>query len=221
MSLLDALIIVFLIVGILGGLRRGFIRSIVSLIGLVVILVLSYYLKNPVATFLYKHLPFFKFNGLIKGVSVINILLYELIAFLVVFCILYLILRIIIKITGIIESLLKATIILGFISKILGGLVGLIEAYIIIFILLFVTSQPFLRFRGWEESKIAPFILDHTPIMSSAVSNTRKAVSDVYILSEKYKSDSKEFNDKAIELFIKYEVITEENANYLREKGKI
>lgn len=221
MNILDALIIVFLILGILGGLRRGFIKQTVLLIGLVAILVISYYLKNPVAAFLYKHLPFFKFNGIIKGVSVINILLYELIAFLIVFSILYLILRIILKITGLIESLLKATIILGFISRILGGIVGLIESYIIVFIILFVASAPFINLSGLEESKVANFILDHTPVMSSAVYNTRTAIKEVADLGDTYKHNSKEFNNKAIELFVKYEIISQENVDYLREKGKI
>ena len=221
MNILDALVIFLLILGILGGLRRGFVKQIVLLLGLIAILVVSYYLKNPVATFLYKHLPFFKFNGLIKGISVINILLYELIAFLIVFAILYLILRILLKITGIIESLLKATIILGFVSKILGAIVGVIEAYILIFIALFIASQPFINISGMEDSRLATFILDKTPIMSGSIKNTRQAVNDVYELREVYKTDSQEFNNQAIELFIKYNVISEENANYLKEKGKI
>ena len=221
MNILDAVIIALLIVGILGGLSRGFIKQVVLLIGLIAIIVLSYYLKNPVAAFLYKHLPFFKFNGIIKGVSIINILLYELIAFLIVITILYIILRIILKITGLIESLLKATIILGFVSKILGGVVGFIEAYILIFIALFIASQPFINVSGIEESRIATFMLDHTPVMSSAVSGTRKAIKDVQELKKTYKTDSKEFNNKAIELFVKYDVISEENVEYLREKGKI
>jgi hypothetical protein len=40
-------------------------------------------------------------------------------------------------------------------------------------------------------------------------------------LKDTYKNDGKNFNEKAIELFIKYEIISEENINYLREKGKI
>ena len=221
MNILDAVILVLFIIGILGGIRRGFIKQVVLLIGLVAILVISYYLKNPVATFLYKHLPFFKFNGLIKGVSIINILLYELIAFLIVFSILYLILRILLKVTGIIESLLKATIILGFVSKVLGAIVGLIEAYIIVFIILFVASQPFINISGMEDSRLATFILDKTPVLSNSVRNTRQAVKDVYELRTVYKSDPKEFNNQAIELFVKYDVISEENVNYLKDKGKI
>ncbi len=221
MNILDALIIIFLILGIMAGLRRGFVRQVVLLLGLIIVLVLSFYLKNPVASFLYKHLPFFKFNGLIKGVSVINILLYELIAFLVVFSILYLILRIILKITGLIESLLKATIILGFVSKILGGIVGLIESYIIVFIILFVANQPFIHLSGLDDSIVAQKILEYTPVMSSATKDTRKVINEISDLSGSYKSNSKEFNDKAIDLFVKYSIISKENVEYLREKGKI
>ena len=78
MNILDALIIIFLILGIMAGLRRGFIKQIVLLVGLIAILVISFYLKNPVATFLYKHLPFFKFSGIFKGVSILNILIYNI-----------------------------------------------------------------------------------------------------------------------------------------------
>ena len=118
MNILDAVIIIFLIIGVLAVFRRGFIKQTVLLVGLVITLVLSFNLRVPISTFLYKHLPFFSFTGIFKDVSVLNILLYELIAFLVVFSILYLILRIVLKITGLIEGILKATIILGFFSKI-------------------------------------------------------------------------------------------------------
>ena len=221
MNILDAVIIILLILGIMGGFKRGFVKETVLLVGLIACLVMSYYLKNPVATFFYKHLPFIKFNGIFEGVSIINILLYEVIAFLIVFSVLYLVLRILLKVTGLIESLLKATIILGFFSKIAGGIVGFIEAYIIVFIILFIFNQPFIRVSGIEESKIANFMLNHTLIMSSAVENTNKAVSEVYEISQIYKDDSKEFNKQAINLFIKYSIISEENVNYLRDKGKI
>lgn len=221
MNIVDAVIIILFIVGILGGLSRGFIKQTVILIGLFLILIISFYLKNPVATFLYKYLPFFNFHGVFKGVSILNILLYEIIAFLLVFSITYLILRILIKITGIIESILKATVILGFISKILGGVVGFLESYILVFITLFILSQPFLRVTGIEESWLATNILDHTPIMSESIKETRYVVKEVYDLSKVYKNDSKKFNNEAIKLFVKYEIISEENLDYLINKGKI
>ncbi len=221
MNILDAVIIILLILGIMSGFRRGFVKQTVLLIGLIAVLVISYYLKNPVAAFLYKHLPFFDFGGIFKGVSVINILLYEVIAFLIVFSVLYLVLRILLKISGLIESLLKATIILGFFSKIAGGIVGFIESYIIIFIFLFIANQPFIRITGIEESKVANFILNNTFILSDTVKDTNKVIDEIYDLSKTYKNNSKEFNKQAINLFIKYDIISEENINYLREKGKI
>lgn len=221
MNILDAVIIILLILGIMGGFKRGFVKETVLLLGLIAVLVISYYLKNPVATFFYKNLPFLNFHGIFKGVSIINILLYEVIAFLLVFSILYLVLRLLLKISGLIESLLKATIILGFFSKIAGGIVGFIESYIIVFIILFIFNQPFIRVTGIEESKVANFMLNHTIILSSTVENTNKAIEEIYELSKVYKDDSKEFNRQAIELFIKYEIISQENVDYLREKGKI
>ena len=221
MNILDALIIIFFIIGILAGFKRGFIRQTVLLVGLVLILVLAFYLKNPVATILYKNAPFIKFGGIFKGVSILNILLYEVIAFLLVLIVLYIILRIVLKITGLIESILKATIILGFLSKILGGIVGLIEAYIVIFIILFLATQPFINLSGVEDSVIADKILEYTPIMSSATKNTRKVVKEISTLAETYKSSPKEFNDKSIELFLKYKIVTNENIDYLKKKGKI
>lgn len=187
MNILDAVIIIFFILGIMSGFRRGFIKQTVLLIGIVAILIFSFYLRIPISTFLYKHLPFFKFYGIFKGVSILNILLYETIAFLIVFSLLYLILRIILKITGWIEKLLKATVILGFFSKIAGGIVGLLEAYILVFILLFLFSQPFMKVTGIEDSYLADKILDNTPIMSGAVEKTRIVMNELSNLSTEFK----------------------------------
>ncbi len=221
MNIVDAIIIVCLILGIMAGLKRGLIREVVLLVGLVLALIISFNLRTPIATFFYKNLPFFSFKGIYNGVTILNILLYEIIAFLVIFSIIYLILRIILKITGLIELLLKATIILGIFSKIGGAIVGFIEAYLLVFIFLFVMSQPFINIRGLTDSKIANNILDHTPIVSNVVKNTRNAVLEINELKEAYKSDKKLFNEEAIKLFLKYDIISEENVELLREKGKL
>ena len=221
MNILDAVIITILIVGVLGGMSRGLIKQVVLLIGLVVCLVFAFSLRTPIATFMYEYLPFFKFGGLFSGVSIINILLYELIAFLIIFSLLYLVLRILLKITGIIEKILDMTIILGFFSKIGGGIVGFIEAYILVFVFLFVCNQPFIRVTGLDSSKVGNFILDKTPVMSSAIEDTRKVINEVYTLTTKYKNDKNKLNQETVKLFIKYDIITEENVQKLREKGKL
>ena len=219
MNILDAVIITILIVGVLGGMSRGLIKQAVLLIGLVVCLVFAFSLRTPIATFMYEYLPFFKFGGLFSGVSIINILLYELIAFLIIFSVLYLILRILLKVTGLIEKILKATIILGIFSKIGGAIVRFIESYVIIFIILFIFSQPFLKITGMDDSKIGKFILNNTPVMTPAVSNIKNATEELVDLMAKSKGDK--FNNEAIDLFIKYDIITPENVKLLKEKGKL
>ena len=61
----------------------------------------------------------------------------------------------------------------------------------------------------------------NTIILSDAIEDTRIVVDQIYDLAKKYKSDKDKFNDEAIELFLKYEIITEENLELLKEKGKI
>lgn len=221
MYVLDAVIIVCFIIGIMAGIRRGMFKQAALLIGLVITLYLAFRLRTPIATFMYKVLPFFSFNGTFKGISVLNILLYEILAFVIIFSILYLILRIILKLTGLLEKLLKATIVLGFFSSIGGAILGFIESYVIVFILLFIFSQPFIKIKGMEESWLSNKILDSTPIMSDEIKNTRAAINEIYEIAETYKNDKDTFNKKSIELFIKYGIITEENVNILIEKGKL
>ena len=150
-----------------------------------------------------------------------NILLYEVVAFLIVFSILYLVLRILLKISGLIEKLLRATIILGFFSRIGGMIVGAIESYVIVFIILFVFSQPFINISGLENSNFCDKILENTPVLSDMTEDIRHVTDEIENIIESYKGKDVDFNEKTIELFLKYDIITEENINLLKEKGKL
>lgn len=221
MNILDALIIIFLLVGALAGYRRGLIKQAVLLVGLIVSLVLSFYIRVPVSTFFYKNLPFFNFDGIFNGISVLNILLYEVIAFLLVFSILYLVLRILLAVSGLIEKVLRATIILGFFSRIGGMIVGAIESYVIVFLILFVFSQPFINVSGLENSKFCDNILENTPVLSDMTENLRHVTEEIEYIIDSYKGKDIDFNEKTIEIFIKYDIITQENIDLLKEKGKL
>ena len=219
MNILDAVIIILLLVGALAGFRRGLIKQTVLSVGLIVTIVVAFYLRVPISTFMYKNLPFLS-SGIFKDISVLNILLYELIAFLIVFSILYIILRVLIKVSGLIEKIFKCTIILGIFSKIGGAILGVIESYIIVFVLLFIFKQPFINITGIENSKLSDKILESTPIMSDVVEDTRIVINDIYDLVKD--CDEKEnFNEEAIKLFLKYDIVSQENIDLLREKGKI
>ena len=205
------------------GFKRGFTRELVSLIGTFAILILSFLLKNPISVFLYNNLPFFNFGGIFKDITVLNILLYEVIAFFVVFFILSILFRILVSFTKIFEKVLKATIILGIPSKILGGIVGGIKTIIYVFILMYILSLPTFNLNIIKESKIGNTILDKTPILGSICDDTLAVFNEIVDLKEEYENTDnvKEFNQKALNIMIDKEVITKENAQNLIDKGKI
>ncbi|MEG2457717.1 MAG: CvpA family protein [Bacilli bacterium] len=223
MNILDAIIIIGAVCGIIGGLKKGIIKSSVALAGTIVVIVIAFYLKNPVAKLFYTYLPFFSFKGPFSGVSVINILLYELIAFLLVASILSILVRILVKMSGILEKALDITIVLGFVSKVLGAVFGFLEAYLIMFIILFFLSQPLFGIKGIKNSKISEFMLTKTPGLNVLVEKTKKAMDEITILKDKYNvmGNNNEFNYETLDTLMKYEVITVDSVKVLKDKNKI
>ena len=108
MGLVDILIIGFIFIGGIVGWKRGVIKEAVSAVGIVLITVLSFIFKNPLSVILYENLPFFKFGGIFKGVTVLNIALYELVAFLIVFSILMILWRIVVFASSIVQKIIES-----------------------------------------------------------------------------------------------------------------
>ena len=103
----DAIILLLLALGGLVGFKKGFITEITSFIGLFVVVIVAFYLKNPLSVILYENLPFITFGGIISGLDVLNIIFYEIIAFLIVLAVLIFVLRVLLVITGLVEKLVK------------------------------------------------------------------------------------------------------------------
>lgn len=223
MNIVDVIIILLLLYGAVMGFKHGFTRQLVSFLGILVITALSFYFKNYISVFMYEHLPFFKFGGIFKGVTVLNIALYEVIAFLIVFNILLIIFRILLTFTKIFEKILTFTIILGIPSKILGAVVGVVEYFIIIFIGLYVCSLPFFTGNLLNGSKYADKILNSTPILSTHISKTMKVFKEFEELKDKYEvmNQASEFNLETLDLFLKYKVITVESTERLINQKKL
>lgn len=219
MSIVDAIIILFLLLGALIGFKKGFIKTMVSLIGVILVIVLSFYFKTPIATFMYNYLPFWDFGGL----TVLNIFLYESIAFLLVFVILSSILGIIINITGVIEKLLNITIVLGAFSKVLGAIAGVLEMVVFIFISLFVLARINVTSEFVMESSWARTILARTPILANVAGPTYNALSEIYELQKEYAdtADKEQYNVDALTSLIRYGVISKEQAKKLIDDGKL
>ena len=223
--MLDIIIILFILIGGLIGFKRGIIKQSVVTIGMILVLIFSFILKNPVSSFLYEHLPFFNIGGLYKNISVLNILVYEVIAFLIVFSVLSIVYLIIVKFSSIIERLLKVTVVLAIPSKILGAILGIIEYYLISFIILFVLVQPVFGFNDnkfIKDSKLKDIIIDKTPIVSKYISPTVETIDEVVTLTKnKDEYTDEEFNCKITDIMVKNKVIEKKSLDYLYESGKI
>lgn len=223
MNIIDIIIILILLMGGVIGFKNGVIRQTVSFVGFFIVVILSYFLKDFVSVILYKFVPFFSFSGSLAGVTTLNILIYEVIAFLLVYVILMAIYHFIVRVTRIVETILKFTVILGIPSKLLGMVVGFIETYIMVFIGLYCLSLPIFQIPMMNESGIRNTILNHTPGLSSAVSKSLNVVNEFADLKEKYKdtTNKNELNKETLDLFLKYNVVRYDTAKELVDSGKL
>ncbi len=223
MGIVDIVILILIAFGALLGFKRGFTRELVSLIGIFAIIIISFILKNPISVFLYNNLPFINFGGIFKDVTVINILVYEVIAFFVVFFVLTIVFRLLLTLTKVFERVLTLTIILGIPSKILGAILGIIQSIIYIFIVLYILHLPTFNISIVNESKLANGILNKTPILTNICDKTLSTFNEIIELKNEYESSDNviEFNQKALNIMIEKKVITKENAQKLIDKGKI
>src|SRR5699024_5113091 len=127
--IIDIGILLLLLMGAIVGFKRGFINQTVMFLGTILVIVLAYFLKYPVASLFYSIFLFIDFGNSYS--VVLNILMYEVIAFLLVAAILFGLLNILIKFTNVFEKILNATIILGIPSKILGALMGVLQYFVV------------------------------------------------------------------------------------------
>ena len=224
MNIVDIIIIVSIVLCVLIGFVRGFFKETVIFIGTILVVVLAFVLKNPLSLILYKNLPFFKFKGIFEGISTLNILIYEILAFIIALAILSIALTIIIKISGIIEKILKLTIVLALPSKLLGAIVGFIQSIVVLYVFLFLLSLPILRVPYIKDSKYAQMILEKTPVISKVTDGLVKTFNEISDFADKNiknNVDKRQTNREMLEIMLKNDVVTSENVKYLSDKGKI
>ena len=222
LNIVDVIIILIILLGGLVGFKEGAIKKLTSIIGLIAVVILSFMLKNYLSVFFYENLPFFNLWGLFKGIQVLNILFYELLAFAIISSILTVIYRVLLGITGIVENVLKATVILSIPSKILGFFIGLFEYYIWVYLFLFILTLPVFNIKDIYESKTAMFMITKTPILSKYTGKTLDIYNDLYsIIDNRESKTNEQVNEEAMELMLKHDIITPESAQKLVERNKV
>ena len=222
LNIVDAIIILIILLGGVVGFKEGVIKKTTSIVGLVLVVVLSFMLKNHLSVFFYENLPFLNLWGAFKGIQVLNIVFYEMLAFVIIASVLTIVYRVLLGLTGIIEKLLKATVILSIPSKLLGLVVGLLESYIWIYLVLFVITLPVFNVKEIYESKIATSIITKTPILSKYTNKTVEIYEDLYnIIDDRKNKTDEQLNEEAMKLMLDYEIITPESARKLIRKNKV
>lgn len=222
MNVVDVIIIALLILGGVAGFKAGVIKKLTDFIGMFVVIILAFYLKNYISVIMYENLPFFNFFGLINGIDTLNILLYEVIAFLVIFIALLFVLKVVLMLTGLVEKILKATVILSIPSKLLGIVVGVIEMYVYLFLILVIVSLPIFDSSFLKDSKMNNFILNNTPVLSGVSEEIIDIYGDVYnIIDNRKNKTNEQLNEEILKVLIDKKVVTKESAKKLVDKNKI
>lgn len=222
---LDVFLVIFIVLGTYMGARKGLIKSAIGFVGLVAIVIISFYLKTGLASFLIDKLPFFNFGGSLEGLTSINILVYNIIAFVFIFIMLSCVLNIVIAVTGFIDTLLKFTVIWIIPSKIGGAIIGFLEAWVYIFLVVFILGQIRVTSSWVDDSKIGDFILNHTPVMNTILGDARDAANEIYAIVKDVEGSSDEekrdINISILQIEMKYNLITKEEVSTLISTGKL
>lgn len=218
MNILDIVIALVLIMSAIIGFKRGAIKEVVSLVGIIIVFILAFSLKGVLGNVLCKWLPFFNFAGNLEGVTVLNILLYQLIAFLIIYSLLFSVYMIVVKISGIVQKFVHMTVILWLPSKLIGAVVAFITGYVMVFVVLLALLIPLKDTDIFKNSKFANYIVYDTPILASSSENISTSINEIYELGEdlsKGDISKNEANVKTMDILLKYKVVSAETAREL------
>lgn len=218
MNILDIAIVLVLIMSAIIGFKRGAIKEVVSLVGIIIVFILAFSLKGVLGNVLCKWLPFFNFAGNLEGVTVLNILLYQLIAFLIIYSLLFSVYMIVVKISGIVQKIVHMTVILWLPSKLIGAVVAFITGYVMVFVVLLALLIPLKDTDIFKNSKFANYIVYDTPILASSSANISTSINEIYELGEdlsKGDISKNEANVKTMDILLKYKVVSAETAREL------
>lgn len=223
MNLIDVIVILGIAFCSYLGMRKGFVKSLVSFVGIVVVFILAYFMKNPIADWLCMNLPFFNFTGSFKGATILNVIFYQLVAFVIMFALLMAAYHVIVKLSGLVERLLKTSLILAVPTKIGGLIVGILEGIVISLIVIVVLSLPVLKLGWVEDSAIRNYLYNVSPVIGNITGSMNDSVDEILELKEKFDNDEdkEEFNLSSLDIMLKHNAMKVSLAEKLVNSGKL
>lgn len=220
MNIFSITIVLLIIASGVMGLKKGFLKESVVFIGTILVYILSFLLKDKIGLVLCKWFPFFSFDGL----QTLNILVYQLIAFIFIATILFSIATIIFKLTGIVQKLVDITIILTIPSKILGFIFGILEGYIVMFLILIILAIPLRNVDLFKDSTVATKIMYNSPILSKTLGGVPKTIEDILEVTTEVQKANYNKNKVALDIMkieLDHNIISKEEALDLIDRGKL
>jgi uncharacterized membrane protein required for colicin V production len=172
--MLDLAIIVFLILGLLVGLRRGFILQVIHITGFVVAFIVAYLYYDELAPKLQLWIPFPSMGNasslkMFFDTVSLDTAYYNAIAFAIIFFIT----KIFWHMLGSMLDFIAHLPILKQLNRWGGGILGFMEVYFIMFIILYIAALlPMNAVQGsLNGSFLAEVIVKDTPFLSQQVKN--------------------------------------------------
>lgn len=221
-ALVNIAIILFIILCVVSGWKQGFLESSVRFIGTILAIILAYILKTPLASFMYSRLPFFKLGGIFQGVTTINILIYDIIAFIIVLSALLIILKVIARLTGLVDKVLSFIFLFGIPNKILGAIVGFIQSLILIYFA-FSGVKFVASICGFSMQPTLADDIMQIPVLKATFGKTMDSFDEINSLATNYKSiNSKdEYNYESLKILMEKNIISCDTIKYMKENGKL
>ena len=132
-------------------------------------------------------------------------------------------LQLLIFVSKVLEKIDSLTIIFALPSKIGGAILGLLENYIVVFIILYIISLPIFDISIIRESTLRDKIVNDTPILNNMAEKSIEVGKELANLMDEYsiKQNSDEYNLKALDIFLKYNITSVETVDALSESGKL
>lgn len=211
-NIIDIAIVLLILMSGFSGQKKGVLKSFVNFVGTIIVYVLAFLFKSKVGILLCKLCPFFSFDGY----PTLNILLYQMVAFVLIAGVLFTVFNFVMKATGIVQKLVDMTIILKLPSSILGFIVGLVEGYIVMFVIITILAIPFRNVEMYQKSSLVNIIMNKSPILSKSLGEVVDSIYDVFSITSDIENNTIDQKNKTnldiIEACLDHNVISREDA---------
>ena len=224
MNIFDIGIILLLIMFIIVGFKNGVIKELFSLVGIIIVFYLAFLLMGYLGNIFCLVFPFFDFYGTLKGITALNLLLYQAIAFILIFGILLSLYALVLKISKVLQKIVNMTIILWLPSKILGALVGLCSGIIFLYVIFVILIIPIGNYSIYTDSVLVDKIVYNTPVISKSTEKFTKTSFEIANLKNRVVNKEISVNDtnlKTIEIMLDNNITNRKTIERLIKLNKL